>query len=307
LGFAAVRYNGQILQDDFVQALAAHVKFVQVCPEVGMGLGVPRDPIRIVLEGDRQRLVQPATGRDLTEPMAQFANGFLSTVGVVDGFILKSRSPSCGIKDVKTFTATGQPGTKTAGFFAEAVQRRFPQAAVEDEGRLTNFGLRHHFLMRLFAGARLREWADGGGMADLVEFHTRYKLQLMAGSQAGLRALGQIVANPGRQSWTDTLAAYRERLAAVMKAPARPASVRNALLHAFGYVSNELHSREKKYFLALLEDYREERLPLTAVLSVLQAWVVRFEQLYLLGQHFFEPYPKALMELTDSAAGKSRV
>ena len=96
LGFAAVRYNGQMLQDGFVKALADHVQFVQVCPEVGIGLGVPRDPIRIVSDKNGRRLVQPASGRDLTTDMTRFSDGFLSGAGPVDGFILKSRSPSCG-------------------------------------------------------------------------------------------------------------------------------------------------------------------------------------------------------------------
>jgi uncharacterized protein YbbK (DUF523 family) len=103
LGFAAVRYNGAMLRDDFVQALRKHVDFVQVCPEVGIGLGVPRDPIHIVTGPAGRRLVQPSTERDLTHAMQKFSRKFLAGLGPVDGFILKSRSPSCGIKDVKTF------------------------------------------------------------------------------------------------------------------------------------------------------------------------------------------------------------
>ena len=117
LGFAAVRYNGAMLQDDFVRALGEHVRFVQVCPEVGIGLGVPRDPIRIVGKGSERRLVQPATGRDVTAPMERFSRNFLESVEPVDGFILKSRSPSCGIKDVKVHANMEAAATigKTAG------------------------------------------------------------------------------------------------------------------------------------------------------------------------------------------------
>lgn len=301
LGFAAVRYNGAMLRDDFVAALARHVRFVPVCPEVGIGLGVPRDPIRIVVANGERRLVQPSTGRDLTESMRQFAGSFLERVGPVDGFILKSRSPSCGIKDVKMFTPAGSPLEKGAGFFAEAVRQRFPQAAVEDEGRLTNFRLRHHFLVRVFASARLRRVRQRGTMAALVRFHTEYKLQLMAYSQAGLNALGRIVANPEHAPAAKVVNAYSGRLAQTMAEPARPASNRNVLLHAFGYVSDRLSRGERGYFLELLEEYRRERLPLSALLTVLRAWIVRFEESYLSGQKFFEPYPRALMDLADSA------
>lgn len=304
LGFAAVRYNGQILQDPFVKALGAHVEFVQVCPEVGIGLGVPRDPIRIVVDGEERRLVQPATGRDVSEAMRVYSAKFLGGVRHADGFILKSRSPSCGIKDVKTFTESGHPGEKSSGFFAEAVMRAFPHAAVEDEGRLTNFRLRHHFLTRLFAVARLRQISRHPSMAALVQFQTEYKLQLMAHSQAGLRALGRIVANPDGAPTREVFARYADRLASVMAEPARSSSNRNVLLHAFGYFSEHLTAKEKKYFLDLLEEYRAERLPLSAVLSVLNAWVLRFEVGYLMCQRFLEPYPKALVGLMDSAAAK---
>lgn len=324
LGFAAVRYNGAMLQDDFVQALQKHVQFVQVCPEVGIGLGVPRDPIKIVSgrtgrqkSGTRwnaslpkiqpeRRLVQPSTGRDLTELMQGYSRKFLDNVGPVDGFILKSRSPSCGIKDVKVFAdAPGNmPLPKSSGFFAEAVLERFPLAAIEDEGRLTNFRLRHHFLVKLYANAHLREVQSAGKLAGLVNFHTAYKLQWMAYSQSGLRELGRIVANAEGLEFEQLSTAYATRLGAMLAQPARPSGVRNALLHAFGYVSKQLSRAEVNYFLAQLEEYREERLPLSALLLLLQSWVLRFNVAYLADQRFFVPYPQALMNLTDSGQGR---
>ncbi len=297
LGFAAVRYNGAMLQDDFVRALRNHVKFVQVCPEVGIGLGVPRDPIRIVCGPSGRTLFQPATGRDVTEPMRQFSTNFFDTLGPVDGFILKSRSPSCGVKDVKVFSPSGDPMPKSTGLFAEAVMARFPGCAVEDEGRLTNFRLRHHFLVRLYASAAFREVKTP---ADLVQFHTAYKLQWMAYSHTGLNQLGRIVANPQKLPIGKLLTDYATPLGQMLSNPPRPSNTRNALLHAFGYVSAGLSPAERKHFLELLEDYRQERLPLSVLLTLLASWVVRFEQPYLAGQKFFQPYPKALMDLGDS-------
>lgn len=163
LGFAAVRYDGQVLHSRFVEALRDHVEFVQVCPEVGMGLGVPRDPIRIEVTAGDTRLVQPSTGRDLTDAMQDFAESFLDGVGEVDGFILKAKSPSCGITDTKRF----EPGAEEplddlgAGLFARAVLERFPHAAVEDEARLADSRHRHRFLTRLWAVARRREGLSG--------------------------------------------------------------------------------------------------------------------------------------------------
>lgn len=165
LGFAAVRYDGQALRSRFVEALRDHVEFVQVCPEVGIGLGVPRDPIRIeVTAGGRARaagelrLVQPSTSRDLTDKMHAFAETFLEEVRPVDGFILKSRSPSCGITDAKRFEAGAEDTLdgRGPGLFARAVLERFPHAAVEDEERLADETVRRRFLEHVHAAARLR-------------------------------------------------------------------------------------------------------------------------------------------------------
>jgi len=304
LGFAAVRYNGAILRDDFIQTLTQHVQFVQVCPEVGIGLGVPRDPVRLVGNLSSKRLIQPATGRDVTTLMQTYAQNFLDSAGPVDGFILKSRSPSCGIKDVRVHAPAPPSNTvgKSAGLFAETVLQRFPGAAVEDEGRLTNAGLRHHFLVRLFASPRLRAVKDSSGMAELVRFHTIHKLQLMAWSQSGLRVLGQLVANAESLPVATVISQYVERFWEIVAEPARPGATRNVLLHAFGYVSDQLSSRERRHFLKLLEDY-PRRVPLSALLSLVQSWVARFEQDYLASQTFFEPYPRALLNLMDSGTG----
>jgi uncharacterized protein YbgA (DUF1722 family)/uncharacterized protein YbbK (DUF523 family) len=304
LGFAAVRYDGAILRDDFVRALQGHVNFIQVCPEVGIGLGVPRDPIRILTGSNGRRLVQPSTARDLTQKMTQFAHKFLQNLDAVDGFILKSRSPSCGIKDVKTFAdAPGNmPGSKQSGFFAEAVLEQFPRAAIEDEGRLTNFRLRHHFLVKLFANARLRAVQQSGQMAALVRFQTAYKLQWMAYSQTGLRDLGRIVASKTDLRFNELVEAYATRMGDLLVTPARPGNICNTLMHAFGYVSGQLSRAEASHFLAQLEEYRADRLPLSALLLLLQSWALRFDVEYLSNQHFFAPYPPELMNLADSAA-----
>jgi uncharacterized protein YbbK (DUF523 family) len=159
LGFAACRYNGARLADEFVARLKAHVDFRPVCPEMAIGLGCPRDPIRVVKTPAGSRLVQPATGRDVTDAMREFAARFLDGVGEVDGFILKARSPSCGIKDVKVYARadSAAPVAVGRGFFGGAVLERFAGAAIEDEGRLNRPLLGKRFLTKLFARAALRE------------------------------------------------------------------------------------------------------------------------------------------------------
>lgn len=306
LGFAAVRYNGQILKSRFVDALRDHVAFVQVCPEVGMGMGVPRDPVRVVLRDGEARLHQPDTGRDWTEEMRRFGDDFLDGLDAVDGFILKSKSPSCGISDTKIYAKDegGSPVERSAGLFARAVQAAYPWAAIQDEGRLTNLRLRHHYLAHVWALARLREIEAAGEPSALVRFQAEHKLLLLSLSPGGQRELGRIVAEAGVRPFPELIRAYREGLGRVFARPPRVGPTVDALQHAFGYVSDQLDPSERSYFLDLLERFREGRAPLPTLLAVLRAWIVRFDVGYLEDQRLFEPYPPELVDLSSSGDGQ---
>lgn len=301
----ACRYNGQAIRAPFILQLEPFVELKPTCPEAEIGLGIPRDPIRLVTLEGKLELVQPSTGKNLTRSMRSFSTDYLASVGEVDGFVLKSRSPSCGIKDTKVHSGgeTPNPIGKGAGMFGAAVLERFPNAAVEDEGRLTNLRIRHHWLTKLFARAAFREVQRRRSMAELVRFQTANKFVLMAYHQTELRHLGRIVANPDKRPIDDVLAAYDEHFSHALAHPARRKSHINVLMHAMGYFSDGLSRDEKAFFLDALEVYREGRETLTGPLAVMQAWITRFGQDYLAGQRYFAPYPRELRDLRDSGRG----
>lgn len=306
LGFAACRYNGQVIPDEFVRRMEKHVDFIPVCPEMEIGLGVPRSPIRIVLEGERKILFQPSTGRDVTREMGDFSDGFLSSLGAVDGFILKNGSPSCGPRNVKAYIGKDKV-TRTvreSGFFGGSVLAAFPDLPAEDEGRLRNFTLREHFLVRLFTLRRFRDVERAGTIGALVEFHTGHKLLLLACSQAGMREMGRIIARHDRTNAPALIAEYRGRLEKALAKPFTPGSIINVLLHAFGGFSEDLSSGEKKFFLDSIEEYRDERIPLSTLVYLLRSWSHRFGNRYLLDQVFIDPYPRDLVEIADSGKGR---
>ena len=296
LGFEPVRYNGQIIRDDFVQRLAALCEPVPVCPEVEIGLGVPRPPIRLIQRDGELSVFQPDTGRDVTAAMRDFGERFLGGLGAVDGFVLKSRSPSCGLRDVKVYPAPADaaPSGKGAGVFGGAVLDRFPSAAVEDEGRLNDDLLRERFLTLLFALGRLRAVEAEGERGALVEFHARYKYVLLAYEERGLRELGRLVAAVADAPWDRTMTAYRARFARALARPARLGAHINALQHAFGPVSDGLGARERAFFMDHLQELRGGRVPLAGTLALLRSWALRFDNEYLDRQAYLEPYPRAL-------------
>lgn len=307
LGFEACRWNGEIIRDDFVELLVRRVKCLTVCPEVEIGLGVPRDPIRVESGEGELRLVQPNTGRDVTLEMQEFCRGFLGSLGEVDGFLLKARSPSCGLRDVMIFPREkGASGAidKGPGFFGGEVIRRFPLHPAESEGRLKNFRLREHFLVRIFTLARFREAARKGTVGSLVDFHSRQKFLLLSYSQRALKELGRLVANPDRHRPDVLFESYGESLRRALARPPRYTSNVNVLMHALGYFSDHLTEGEKAHFLDALRRYTEKRIPLSVPLEIINSWIRRFDQKYLAGQAYFRPYPEELVMISDSCKGR---
>lgn len=306
LGFAHCRYDGQTIENPFVPRFQEFVEFRPVCPEVEIGLGIPRKPIRIVTVEGKNRLYQPATERDVTQEMETFVDSFLNSLTEVDGFFLKNRSPSCGTQDVKIY-----PGFENVsrtfrgdGFFGGEVLKRFDGLPVEDEGRLRNFTIRENFLTKLFTFARLRDVKKSGSMKALIDFHTTHKLMLMGYNQTQMRALGKIVANQEQNEFDAVLSAYQHHLKLALASMPKFTAMINVLMHAFGGFKDVLSKEEKQFFLESLEEYRDERIPLSAVLHVLRAWAIKYDNTYLLTQTFMEPYPHELVEITDSGKGR---
>lgn len=306
LTFAACRYNGLVVGSETVEALKKHVAFIPVCPEMEIGLGIPRQPIRVVEKKDEVLLVQPASGLDVTKKMQAFSQKFLNSIKEADGFLLKSRSPSCGIKDVKFYAGPEQPVPlgKAPGFFGQAVLEKFPEAAIEDEARLENFSIREHFFTKLFALADLRRVVASGEVKNLVDFHSRNKYLLMAYSQAKLKILGRIVANPAEKNFAGIVSEYKTEFSAALSHAPKHTSHINALMHTLGYFSDKISSGEKHYFLDSLQDYRNGKLPLSVPQSLIRSWIVRFDEASLKDQTFFRPFPEELTEITDSGKGR---
>lgn len=299
LEFDHCRYNGDMIRSPIVAKLKDYVDFLSVCAELEIGLGVPRKPVRIILDNGEHRLVQPANGKDLTEDMKNFCTHFLDSVGDVDGFILKSRSPSCGIKDVKVYLVAGKSGAieKTSGYFGGAVLKKYPFLSVEDEGRLRNARIKEYFMTKLFTFASFRKVKSEGSMKDLVRFHTENKYIFMAYSQTELRKMGSIVANRENKPFNELISEYEKHLYSAFSRPVKYTSGINVLMHVLGHFSYQLSKREKTLFFDLIQKYREGKTSLCPALNTIRSWIVRFEDQYLLQQTFFEPYPEGLLEV----------
>jgi len=306
LGFAKCRYNGLTIPDSTVNSLKDYVSFLKVCPEVEIGLGVPRDPIRIVYHNEKKYLYQPATGKDITNKMESFTRKYLDSLDEVDGFILKYKSPSCGPKNVKVYKGFENKVShfKDSGFFADQVLKKHSGLAIEDEGRLRNFTIRENFLIKLFTLADFRKVKKNNLINSLINFHTRNKYLFLAYNQTLMRKLGKIVANHKKHSIKKVLTNYESTLYELFKTKPKFSSWINVLQHAFGGISKNLSSSEKTFFLNTVEEYRDERIPLSVLIKLIYSWALRFKEDYLLNQTFINPFPRELIEVKDSGKGR---
>ncbi len=298
--FENCRYNGQMISSDFVNKLKKFVDFIPICAEVEIGLGVPRSPIRIIEKNDTLRLIQPETKKDFTKQMINFSNRFLHNLEI-DGTILKSKSPSCGIRDVKIYTTIEKsaPIRKDKGFFGDAVKNKYPLIAIEDEDRLRNFLIKENFLKKIFLFARYRKLKKEKSINKLIDFHTNNKFLIMSYNQKELKNLGNIVANKEKQPINKILAEYEHHLQFAFSKSPRCNSNINVLNHTFGYISKFLKSEEKKLFLDTIKNFREGYIGLTVPRSLMKSWIIRFDQNYLKDQTFFSPYPDELMDVEN--------
>lgn len=306
--FEHCRYNGQIISSEQVKELQPYIEFIPVCPEYEIGLGIPRDPIRLVDINSQHHLIQPSTGKNVTKEMNDFSFSFLQQQKNIDGFILKSRSPSCGLKEVKIYSSSssGAPIEKNAGLFARAVLKSFSHLAIEDEGRLRNPTIREHFLKTIYTYARFREVKQTQSLQNLIQFHTHHKFLFMAYNQLKLKELGRIVATADKKDLTKTFNSYEEKLHLIFSRAPRCTSNINILLHSFGYVSDGLSKDEKQFFLGEIEKYRNSQISLSSVVSILKSWIIRFNEPYLKEQLYFNAYPAQLVHAENIDSCQSR-
>jgi uncharacterized protein YbgA (DUF1722 family)/uncharacterized protein YbbK (DUF523 family) len=292
-----VRYDGNHKHDHYISGTLGRLfHFVPYCPEVAIGLGVPREPIR--LEGDPcapHAIGVRDKSIDVTIALAEYGRKVVNNSQEISGFIFKSSSPSCGMERVKVYQPPATPH-RGRGIFAAAIMDGLPLLPVEEEGRLGEPELRENFLERVFTFHRWQQLNRTHLTAQrLVEFHTRHKLIVMAHSTEAYRALGRLVAEAGQQPLHELAAHYISGLMAALKHHATPRRHTNVLHHLLGYLKKQLDSADKAELLELIEQYRLGQLPLIVPISLLRHHFRRHPHPYVAGQLYLEPLPQELM------------
>jgi uncharacterized protein YbgA (DUF1722 family)/uncharacterized protein YbbK (DUF523 family) len=294
-----VRWDGGHKRDRFLtDVLGRFVEWVPVCPEVELGLGVPRETLRLEGDAASPRLVAPASGTDHTAAMARLAARRAATLGRMGlvGYVLKKDSPSCGMERVRVHGGRGAPRRTGVGLFARALIDAMPLLPVEEEGRLQDPALRENFIERLFAADRWRRFrADAPTRGGLVAFHTAHKLLLLAHSPDAYTRLGRLVARARTRPLPEILDRYGAAFMDGLRRLATPGRHANVLEHALGHLRDALAPAERRELVELIADHRRGLVPLIVPLTLLRHHVARREIAWLAGQVYLAPTPKELM------------
>ena len=293
-----VRYDGGHKRNVYITgALSQYFDFKAICPEMAIGLGVPRPTIRQVDMGQGVRVVgvkDPSL--DVTDKLRSFSQEACRRLQGISGYILKKDSPSCGMERVRVYNSSDMPEKRGRGIFADTLMEAHPNLPVEEEGRLMDPLLRENFIERVFIYFRWQQLVKSGLTAQkLIEFHTRHKFNLLAHDEPIYRQLGRMVAEVDDNNLQALANNYIDMLMGGLKKPASRKRHTNVLMHIMGFFKNQLSAEDKQEMLDILDAYRLGQVPLIVPITMLRHHLRRSPHPYIEQQYYMNPYPEELM------------
>ena len=293
----SVRYDGGHKRDAYlVDVLAKYFDFLPFCPEVAIGMGTPRPPIRLVGDVASPRAVGvKVENLDVTNELLDYAQSVMANPPRISGYIFKRGSPSCGMERVKVYDPKGMPVGKSSGLYAGVVMRTMPLMPVEEEGRLNDPVLRDSFVTRVYVYDRWQRLCDEGVTpSKLIDFHTRHKFLLLSHSEIHYRRLGRLVSEAGNHDIQDFARNYSETLFDGLKRRATRRRHANVLQHIMGFLKRSIDSEDKAELAKLIDDYRKGSIPLVVPMKLIEHHFRRHPHDYVAMQIYLNPHPEEL-------------
>jgi len=293
-----VRFDGGHQRSSYiVDNLQQHFEFLQVCPEMGMGMGTPRPAIQLRRDGDKVRLVSSKNiDVDYTDAMDDFCEATLDGLSHVDGYIFKKGSPSCGVERVPIVVSdNGSRCKEGIGMFARAFMKKYPLIPVEEDGRLNDARLRENFFERVYAYQRWKNIPNPEtNVKGFIEYHASHKFMLMARGSSYYQELGRLASGTTKNNLKEKRQIYIHRFMEVMAM--RPPNGRhvNVLMHIMGFLKSKLESSDKRELLEVFESYRKRQVPLVTPVTLLRHHLRHHPHPYIQKQYYMNPYPDSM-------------
>ncbi len=295
-----VRFDAGHKKDRFVtDVLGRHFSWVPICPELEVGMGVPREPVRLVGAPDHPIMVGTKSETDWTSRMNAYCLGKVDRISSLDlsGYILKSNSPSCGMERVRVYAKNGIPAKTGRGLFARVLMEKLPLLPVEEEGRLNDPRIRENFIVRVFSFHRYQQLLKNYSRHALVEFHAAHKYLMLAHSPRHYNELGRLVARQKSLPPSDLKERYGKVLMEGLAIRSTTKKNTNVLHHILGFLHESLTREDREDILRVVEDYRNELIPLVVPLTLISHYVRKHRIQYIAQQVYLSPHPREMMLL----------
>ena len=295
-----VRWDGDHKHDQYVRdVLGSYFDYVSICPEVDVGMGVPRETVALYGTLENPKMITKRSKTNWTKKMNHYTKDRIHelTKENLCGYVFKSKSPSCGIGKVPIYSEFGSSRMRHgSGMFASSFVKVFPLVPVEDEGRLHDPVIRENFIVRIFCFHRLQLLVRKSfSIGSLVRFHTRHKFLILSHSRKKYDDMGELVANAKKIKTAELKTRYSKLFMAALTYKSTPKKNTDVLLHMVGFLKKILTREGKKDILSVIEDYRNELLPLVVPVTLIYHQVKKHNIEYLLDQVYLNPHPKELM------------
>mgnify|MGYP000170951804 CR=1 FL=1 len=289
-----VRYDGGHKRSDFCsKTLSQHAQYISFCPEMAAGMPAPRPSIRL-LKRSGQIIATTRDDDDVSEAIIAAGEKQLTQLDQLSAYIFCAKSPSCGMSHVPLFDeATSNSSKSGIGLFAQQVMEKYPLLPIEENGRLNDMPLRENFITRVYAYKRWQILqAEGLTPRALLEFHSRYKYQLMANHPVSYKQLGALLANLS-DDFDNKCQQYITLFMTALKKQASRKNHCNVLQHLQGYFKKKLSQRQRGELATLIDDYRLGLTPLMAPMTMIRHYLAEHPDSYIEKQHYLQPYPAA--------------
>ncbi|WP_241973840.1 YbgA family protein [Aliidiomarina iranensis] len=300
-----VRYDGGHKGYSFCQnELSRYAEYLPLCPEVGIGLSVPRPTIRLTGDIESPRAIVTDTGDDLTAKLAAFADMHVGKLSQLSGYILCAKSPSCGTEGVRLYKANSEENAREGiGIFAARLRTLFPALPIAEDRNLDDPVMRENFVLRLFvysewraitAAIRANERATGNDAEPtrdgLRSFHSRHKYLLFAHDDRLHEQLAHELQKISE--FTDEfLDSYILKIMLALAEPATREGHTRVLLKLQGFFKQRINSKDRLELAQLISQYYHGEVSLAAPVTLMNDYLGRYPDQYLASQSYFHPYP----------------
>lgn len=304
-----VRFDGGHMQSRIcIDDLSEFFDWTTTCPEVAIGMPIPRPTIHLVKGENQPRLLDTKTHEnDYTQAMNDFAHKRSDALDYLCGYVVAKGSPSCGMERIKVWLHNPEEkkkngnwqvhNTEGVGLFTQKLMDKYPCLPIEENGRLNDLNLRDNFIARVFIYYKWKQLLEAElSYHNLFEFHARVKYALMAADVKKYKSLGRDLAQASeeKQDVEEFADKYIHELMASLKKITKRKAHHNVLLHIMGYFKQDLSAVEKQLLRESIDDYYQEKVPLGVPIAMLRHQLQRFPNDYLNQQFYLFPYPKAL-------------